>query len=140
MELILPRFAQGLGGTFGVVVHGSIPVVNTVELPWMGNKPGASCIPAQCYKVKRVKRPKHGVCFEVQDVPGRSNILFHTANTIHDIQGCIGVAMYFGELGQYPGLPALLNQPVGRGAGLKRFMDYLKGVNEFDLEIRNAWL
>ena len=140
MELILTRFAQGLGGTFGALVHGSIPIVNTIELPWLDNKRGVSCIPAQHYTVKRMPaaaNPKHGVCFEVQDVPGRTDILFHSANTILDIKGCIGVALYFGTMRK---LPALLNYPVGKGEGLKVMMRYLKGIDEFDLEIRNCWL
>jgi len=67
----------------------------TVELPWDANKPYVSCIPPGKYNLTTSVFLKGGYgTLEVQDVPGRSRILFHVANTIDDLLGCIGPGKY----------------------------------------------
>jgi len=46
-------------------------------------------IPAGTFEVIRVNSPKHGNTFGIENVPGRSNILFHIGNFPNDTVGCI---------------------------------------------------
>jgi hypothetical protein len=85
-------------GTFFVFLdedpNSDICHVETLELPWLDNKPYKSCIPTGTYWV--VKRYSHrfGTHFHLVDVPGRTWILIHPANFVHELSGCIapGVA------------------------------------------------
>lgn len=65
---------------------------DTLELPWKGNRKGASCIPAGLYKLTwgpspRLKRDTLRLPF----VPGRNGILIHPANEVGELQGCIAL-------------------------------------------------
>lgn len=62
------------------------------------------------------------------NVPDRNDILFHIANTVKDLKGCIGIAEEFGVLN---GKPAVL----ASGRGYAEFMEKLHGTNKFILEI-----
>ncbi len=61
-----------------------------LELPWKDNERSISCIPDGEYEVFKEgpteKRPY--VYFRVQNVPGRSGILWHPGNYTHQIKGC----------------------------------------------------
>src|SRR5689334_12867772 len=99
MNLILTRDTTGLQGTFGVLAVDAQHIYQTVEEPWMANQSDISCIPAGTYTVLWCDHPKHGLCYQVQDVPVRSSILIHTANYggsvadgfKSDLEGCIGL-------------------------------------------------
>jgi hypothetical protein len=54
--------------------------VKTLELPYLENHKNISCIPPGEYKCERITSVKFGLCFVVNDVPDRSNILFHVGN------------------------------------------------------------
>ena len=118
-------------GTFGVLkwAQQPAPFALTVEDPWRNNEPFVSCIPEGSYKCMRVESPKFGDTFEVCDVEGRSHILFHRGNTHVNTQGCILVGERFESLN---GIPAVL----GSRAGFAEFLEYLEGLDEFDLTIR----
>lgn len=63
----------------------------TLELPWHDNERNISCIPEDEYLVLKMpptKKRKYQY-FWVQDVPGRTGILFHPGNYTHQILGCI---------------------------------------------------
>jgi hypothetical protein len=49
-------------------------------LPYLENHKNISCIPPREYKCERVTSAKHGLCFLINDVPDRSNILIHIGN------------------------------------------------------------
>ena len=93
-------------GTFGVLALEAGPELRTVELPWLGNATGLSCIPVGVYRCELVNSPRFGRVYEVRDVPGRSNILLHSANFAGDkskgwcsqLLGCIAPAMSVGTL------------------------------------------
>lgn len=62
----------------------------TLELPWLQNLQGKSCIPVGTYKVisslsTRFRREMP----RLLGVPGRTGILFHSGNTDEDTEGCI---------------------------------------------------
>lgn len=63
----------------------------TLELPWRDNKRRVSCIPAGTYRAVRHISPKFGQSLHILDVPGRSEILIHPANYVHQLLGCIAV-------------------------------------------------
>jgi hypothetical protein len=102
MIVRLERFNLGPDGTFGwMTLEPKLAVgrLYTVEDDWLDNKPRISCIPVGNYKLHRTIFHKHGYeTFEVMNVPGRSRILIHPANTEEDIEGCIGVGMRMGKL------------------------------------------
>ena len=69
----------------------------TVELPWKGNTTYVSCIPAGHYEFKPCRYNSGDYdAYEVYNVPGRTYIKMHIANSIDDILGCIGVGMELG--------------------------------------------
>lgn len=86
-------------------------------------------IPAGRYVVKLMPaaaNPKHGESFEVQNVPGRTDILFHTGNDADDSEGCILVGLGFGEF----------NRSITHSVlGFRRFKRFLANVREFTLDI-----
>lgn len=71
--------------------------IYTLELPNKGNRKNESCIPEGFYEfvphgwdTAKKKFPK---VWEVENVDGRSAILFHAGNTTKDTEGCILVGM-----------------------------------------------
>lgn len=65
----------------------------TLERPWKQNTPFDSCIPEGFYPVIQVDSPKFGDTYEVT-VPDRTHILFHAANWVHQLHGCIATGSY----------------------------------------------
>lgn len=138
MELV--RVSYHPQGTFGVLIDkkqesrryiGGLPFAVTGEEVWRENKTSISCIPAATYNCKRWQSPKFGETFLVQNVPGRSLILFHPGNTHEDTEGCILVAESFHVFNQTAGV-------AQSQQGFKEFMDRLTGVDAFILTIRDA--
>ena len=125
--MTLQRIKNTIHGMFGVLID-DVPFAVTLELPWLDNKPFISCIPSGNYICKRYHSDGHPNTFQIVDVPERSGILFHIANTIKDLQGCIGVAEEFGVLKDKPAV-------LSSGRGFSEFMNKLHGLNEFPLYI-----
>lgn len=70
-----------------------------LELPWLRNLSGLSCIPDGSYTVKKGYSPKFGNgTFQVLNVPGRSHILIHAGNYTRDIEGCILLGERFADI------------------------------------------
>lgn len=114
LELI--RLETGHEGTIGVLKINKRVFCSTLEPPDLQNARGASNIPAGQYCCGFVLSPKFGPAYEVQNVPGRSSILFHAGNTVDHTQGCI-------LLGQYPGKLRGDRAVLNSGKTFKRFMD-----------------
>lgn len=99
----------------------------TIERPWINNVPFKSCIPTGQYKVRRTNSPRFGPdTWQVQDVPDRTHILFHVANTSADVVGCIGCGISL-----YPDLNGVGNSRKA----MAKFDSYLAGLDETDLVI-----
>lgn len=102
IETILRRKETSSEGTFGLLESEALEM-HTGELPWKNNQRSVSCIPVGRYLCKAHISPRHGKCFWLQDVPGRSEILIHAANWMGDttlgfksnLEGCIAVGMKF---------------------------------------------
>lgn len=116
----------------------------TMEDDWLENRSGVSCIPAATYQLHRTIFHRHGYeCFEVLDVPGRSRILIHIANTENDVEGCIGVGFRFGSLrvarDEDTGQANVLKRAVVESqAAFRRLMDFCAGADTASLSIRWA--
>lgn len=133
MNLVqIKRICRREDGTFGVFLWNNFPVCVTIELPWRDNLPEVSCIPTLSTICKRVNSPRHGDTFEII-VPGRTHILFHGANTISDLLGCIGLAEFYHR---FEGKAGVAN-PF-KGAAMIEFHQITFGLNEFNLEITDA--
>lgn len=132
MKLTLVRVAQHDNSTFGVLLCANRPMFVTLEDLWRNNERMVSCIPVGTYKVKRHFSPKFGVCFKVEDVPGRSDILIHAGNTHNDTHGCILLGLMFGTLGT---TAAILSSK----AAMEAFLTALKDVQETTLIIEQAY-
>jgi hypothetical protein len=96
--LRLRRTERTADGVFGTLAGPGF-VLHTMEDDWRGNKPRVSCIPAGVYPLRRTIYYRHGYeTFEIANVPGRSRILIHPANTEEDVEGCVGVGLRRGFL------------------------------------------
>ncbi len=106
----LQREPETDGATLGILTLSSGEVFQTLELPWLDNEQGVSCIPAGEYKCSPhgwdINSTVHEHCvWEVTGVHGRSGVLIHAGNTVLDIKGCILAGMIRGQLN---GMPAVL--------------------------------
>ena len=98
-------------GTFGmleVLDNGELLYVcRAVEREDQNNRPNVSCIPEGIYTMKLgmyyggdgVGGRRDYPAYVVQDVPGRSLIKIHVANTAKQLKGCIAPGLDFGTLG-----------------------------------------
>lgn len=102
----------------------------TLELPWRNNQRNISCIPGGTYDVKRTFSLKFGNVYEVQKVPNRSGIYFHSGNTFFDIKGCILLGTHYADLNgdKYADL-------ANSSITIKKFTEYL-GSKPFTLIIK----
>jgi hypothetical protein len=119
-------------GTFGMMRINKQLWCSTLEPGSRENKPDRSSIPTGQYLCSRKLSPKFGPTFEVLDVPGRSDILFHAGNVLEDTHGCILLAQYPGKL---HGDRAVLNS----GATFKAFMEIMRDVEIFHLTIQEVY-
>jgi hypothetical protein len=103
-----------------------------IERPWLDNQRKVSCIPCGSYVCRKREEwhlaAKFGYCYEVLDVPERTDILFHPANTSEELHGCIAPGMMLGEIAR--------QRAVLRSAdGFYEFKKSLEAVLEFDLAV-----
>jgi len=105
-------------------------LLESLELPWLGNKPMESCIPAGDYLCRRSYYNRGGYdAYEITAVPNRTHILIHVANYPRDVVGCVGVGK-----SRDVQVPAVWRSKVA----FSEFMAYLNGDVEFHLTIENA--
>lgn len=132
MHLTLKRFSFTKHGTFGVLGYASpdglMPICLTLEDPWLDNQANISCIPAGAYLCKRTESPRFGDVYEITNVVGRSHVLFHKGNTIHDTNGCV---LLGASIEQYPWGISRSSEAYGV------FWALVNPLNEFTLEIKN---
>jgi Family of unknown function (DUF5675) len=81
---------SSIAPTLGEMLVGGAHFCWTLELPWLNNLPGKSCIPVGQYQVilslsTRFAREMPRLI----GVPARLGILIHPGNTEHDTEGCI---------------------------------------------------
>lgn len=91
MQLLIHRvyYPDGTNGTL-FIDDDDVPLCHTIELPWKDNHRRISCIPEGTYRLRKRYSKKFNWHLHVQDVPGRSLILFHPANNaLLELEGCI---------------------------------------------------
>jgi hypothetical protein len=134
--VILKRFAYTPDGTFGKIYIGDQSWF-TVERPWVNNAPFISCIPEGEYKLQWYTSPKFGTTLAViggtvslfpDSKSKRSAILVHPANTMDDLQGCIG-------LGTSRGVVRNKWAVVNSGSAVTQFQNALKGLNNVNFSV-----
>lgn len=125
----LIRVATGIEATFGVLLDDKIPFCVTLELPWINNERHISCIPLGTYTCSIITSPKFGRTFEVKEVPGRFNILFHKGNIKDDTHGCILLGERYDPLDSE-------NAILSSTMAFREFMTRLANEHSFRLEIR----
>lgn len=128
MKISLKRIAYLETETFGVLCFNGIPKMVTLEDPWKDNAKNISCIPTGDYLASRYQSKKFGETFIVENVPGRSGILFHAGNTTRDTQGCILLGRSYGELAQQ-------NAILGSHLAFHDFLIELKGLDSFRFKV-----
>ncbi len=105
--ILLERFGYTPFGAFGRLIYGENRYF-TIERPWEDNKKSVSCIPEGRYKVVWYNSPTFGrtlavvggtVSLQEDSNFQRSAILFHAANTMDDLRGCIGLGRSLGYVG-----------------------------------------
>lgn len=131
MRADLLRLSDEADAIRGVLLVDGSPVCATLELPWLDNRPGVSCIPEGNYVCGWYLSPTHGETLIVNKVPDRSYILFHAGNTCLDTNGCILVGEGYGT---WQGRPAVFRSKVA----LSALKGLCSGVKEFPLTIRSV--
>lgn len=133
MKLLkLIRVTEHNNATLGVLCVDGSPDFVTLENPWRDNERMISCIPIGTYTIKKHKSPRFGDTFIVEDVPGRSHILFHAGNTHKDTHGCILLGYQFGKIG---GESAVLSSR----SAFSQFMFVMRDTPEAKLMIIDAY-
>jgi len=122
MEVKIRRFAYTNMGVFGEMHLEGVRLV-TVERPWLNNQPNISCIPTGNYYLSPGRYYRGGYdAMEVCDVPGRTHILCHKGNTMHDSAGCVLITSQEGFIN---GIWAGINS----ARAFKHFMNVLGGAH-----------
>jgi Family of unknown function (DUF5675) len=89
MELLLEREYHE-SGTNGILSSEEQFLCFTIELPWRDNRRLISCIPEGLYQLALRFSERHRLHLQVKDVPDRSLILIHKANSaLKELKGCI---------------------------------------------------
>jgi hypothetical protein len=76
--------------TVGIISLSLVHKITSLELPWLDNQVGRSCIPEGVYLVKRDTTGKHK-WFKIIDVENRTFIEIHESYKVSHLQGCIGL-------------------------------------------------
>lgn len=116
---LLTRDQASDEGTFGTFMSDSSFFCHTGELPWRENESNFSCIPEGTYLCTYRASEKHGDCYHVEGVSGRTAIEIHSANFVGDatkgfkcqLLGCIALGLGVGSL---DGQKALISSVMAR--------------------------
>ena len=88
-KLLIDRTYYPDGTNGDLHINGKL-ICHTIELPWLNNETGVSCIPEGVYELTKNHSDHLGKTLLVNKVPGRSEILIHAANNARkELRGCI---------------------------------------------------
>jgi uncharacterized protein DUF5675 len=141
-DVVLQREPSTDQGTKGLIVVPSKGSWPTLELPWLGNQPGISCVIAGVFYCDLLwSNHFKEMLYHILDVPGRAACEFHKGNWAgnvalgyhSNVRGCGLIGKSYGYIDPYPNQLALCEA----GIGLEEFMKAMNG-KPFTLEIRDA--
>lgn len=124
----------------------------TMEDDWRNNAVGQSCIPLGNYTlVRTIYHKKQEAAdpwwlrfnyetFEIIDVPGRTRILIHPANTEEDVEGCVGIGTVQGfttvKVDEDTGLTHVRKRAVLQSrAAFTEFMRAMRNIDRMPLRV-----
>lgn len=86
------------------------------------------------WRVHAFAHPEHGLCYEVQNVEGRTAILIHAANWFQELLGCIALGRSIDDVmdltGKWLGQPGRKQMGVtSSGDTVKAFWNHMGGVD-----------
>ena len=116
--------------TVGILQHGDF-TCTTIELPDLDNQQNLSCIPAGLYQCRKHHSPTHGKCIAIGNVTGRTDVLIHIANFVHELRGCIGIGESLVDFDNNGTFDVTSSRKT-----LRKLLDLLP--NEFLLEIKRC--
>jgi len=131
--LEIVRLEETKHGTLGILKIDKQIFCCTLEPPDRENEQNVSSIPAQQYTCNPYSSPTHGETWKVNDVLGRTNIIFHAGNAVRHTEGCILLGEKFGKLANTQ--RAVLNS----GATLTAFLMHLMNDTVVSLTIQEHY-
>jgi hypothetical protein len=90
--------------TLGTATLPSGKTIKTIERPWLNNASNISCYPEGMYLAKWLPRSgsgKYKRVWHIQNVPGRSGILWHNGNLVSHSKGCTIVGLRHDFIGKH---------------------------------------
>jgi hypothetical protein len=129
-RFVLRRLARNDLATFGQLEDAELRVICvTLEEPWRDNERSVSCIPVGRYPAhRRLSQKRNTELFELEHVPGRSNIEIHVGNTTADTEGCVLLGTNYGQVNGQQGI-------TGSRDAFRKFMDQLHGVDRIEIDV-----
>ena len=102
MQIVrIDRFETSIRGTMSEVSIGEVRIKG-LERPWLDNAPFKSCIPTGIYYLVPHESPRFGkvhafrggtVSIRPNEATQRSHILWHPANRVEELAGCLATGM-----------------------------------------------
>ena len=125
-------------GTYGKLYdHKGEFICFTLEQIWLDNLPGKSCVPNGHYELIPHQSPKFGSTFALKNLALdvgvfkgqaiRYGCLFHVANYVHQLQGCIAPVSQWGQY--WSGVQSQL--------ALTKVLDYIHRTSDHRLIIQS---
>ncbi len=108
----------------------------TIERPWLNNQNFVSCIPEGRYTVQPYNSPKHAEVWQIMNVENRQNCLFHSANFVRQLEGCVAPGLSAGYLLDNGINTRAVVQSVDAIQKMKEIIGY---PSSFDLIIRSQY-
>ena len=131
----LTRGSSTDDGTIGKFILDDDTTFFSLELPWRDNVNRLSSIPVGTYICTKINSPKHGVCYQVTNVPGRDMIEIHSANFAGDItKGKISQLLGCIALGTGTGILQGQNAVLQSKLAIQQFEDKMNW-EDFELTI-----
>lgn len=132
-------------GTFGLlsILNADFNCV-TGELPYDDDLPDVSCIDPIITVVKYLSSKRWGMCYQIQNVPGRTGCEFHPGNLcgsvsngyVSQVEGCVllgaRVSVFSGGV---PPAGKLDQRGVTDSVNTLRAFQHVIGFDDFQLEI-----
>ena len=134
MKLLLNRTFRNQNKTLGDLELWDKQLLlrlRTIELPWLDNEVGKSCIPAGIYQARIHQSPKFGWSLWIHDVPDRTQILVHAANFVRQLKGCIAPGLFHRDIDN----DGIIDVTNSRDA-MKVLEAYLGALDWIEIEVK----